>query len=227
MPPPPPPPDADPPGLPAVPSTTPGATTPVATVVTPCAFSGPHPFLQSRMSAGAKEAVRKFGEAPPSQGGTAKRLAPVLATLKEDAFLAEMQSQVCATPPPASPRACCLRTEVTMGDPWGRGTQKMIMYNFEDGTVVRYKEKGDAFTSPDPAHAVATYSVEVKVARNDAVTAGQGDIACKVDQFGNAVPKGPGELLKLPANPAASPPIPPEREQISNAMGAGHRILEK
>ena len=205
---------------PPAPSTTSGATTPVATTTVACPNTGPFPFKTSVMTPEAIAVINQYNSAPPTQGATAKTITPTLATLKEAEFLAAMDAKVCPDPPPPSPRACCAKsTKPLAGYP---GPQDMVKYEFEDGTVVRYKPNGDAFSSPRGQPVNATYSVEVKVDPTKP-DEGPGDVAFKVDKDGNAIPKGPNEVQIAPENPGATPPVPSTAAQKDIAMQAGHR----
>ncbi|NYZ12577.1 hypothetical protein HL658_08450 [Azospirillum sp. RWY-5-1] len=69
------------------------------------------------------------------------------------------------------------------------GGQRMRVWEYPDGTVIRYKPKGDSYRRGP------THSVEVKIDRNvrDGDARDQG-IAFKVDGKGRAVPRGPADI---------------------------------
>jgi hypothetical protein len=93
----------------------------------------------------------------------------------------------------------------------------MTVYEFPDGTVVRYKPLGDS------ERPMATFSIEVK--KNPALPdMGPDDVAFKVSADGQAVAKGPNDI----ANPYSKAT---EKAQFvlyeKSMMDAGHQSLEK
>jgi hypothetical protein len=103
------------------------------------------------------------------------------------------------------------RQEILPGPP----PQRMMVWEYPDGTVVRYKPDGDEFRSGP------TYSVEVKKDPNvgDAAAKQEG-IAFKVDENGNPVPKGPDDI----ANPYSGNGSPEQVDEYKKrAMDAGHK----
>ena len=133
-------------------------------------------------------------------GKEARRLGPELDGLPDEtAFLAAMANE---TPVPTS-RAI----------PFGGTQQIMKKWEYPDGTLVRYKPKGDAYSG-----GLATYSIEVKVdmVRQDH---GPADIAFKIDPKGRAIPLGPNDVNN-PYGPGA-----PRETYRDGAMKLGHRSL--
>jgi hypothetical protein len=130
----------------------------------------------------------------------AKQLPAELAKLSEQEFLAKMASEPCTA-----------KTVNISGPP----PQVMHVYEYADGTVVRYKPLGDQYRN-EP-----TYSVEVK---KDAKIPDQDreTTAFKVDPMGRPLPKGPYEL-KNPYPEGSFQADVFERE----VMNAGHRTLRK
>jgi hypothetical protein len=90
--------------------------------------------------------------------------------------------------------------------------QTMTVWEYADGTVVRYKPDGDGFR----AH--PTHSVEVKIDRNVRDANGKQDgIAFKVDKNGRAVPRGPNHV-RGPTELSQA-----QREAyVTQVMNAGH-----
>jgi hypothetical protein len=131
-------------------------------------------------------------------GGKAVRLARELDGVSEKEFLTKMGSE-----------PCTMKAVNIAGPP----PQSMYVYEYLDGTVVRYKPLGDA-KRPGP-----TYSIELK---KDLSTPdrGKNDAAFKVDSSGKAVPKGPAEAMN---------PYPPGSLQADTfrdeVMNAGHKTL--
>jgi hypothetical protein len=106
----------------------------------------------------------------------------------------------------------CTRTPDPLQLPDGT-TKPQVVYEYPDGTLVRVKPQGDAFTN-DPM-----YSVEVE---NTGVThaTGQQDVAFKVDAEGRPVPKGPDDI----ANPYDRWRNPAQWNAYQNeVLGAGHQ----
>jgi len=133
-------------------------------------------------------------------GGEAKRLARELDRASDKEFLTKMAGEPCA-----------MKTVNIAGPP----PQAMHVYEYPDGTVVRYKPRGDA-KRPEP-----TYSIEVKKDPS-APDLGKGDAAFKVNSSGKAVPKAPYEI-KNPY-PVGSLQSDIFREEI---MNAGHKTLRQ
>ncbi len=146
-------------------------------------------------------------------GMSARRLAPSLNGLGRKAFLTKMAAEVRAQN--------CTVTYGPAPAPSG-STQKMVVYEFNDGTVVRYKPQGDRFQpAPGPM-----FSIEVK--KNPAgPIRDQHDIAFKVDEKGEPVPKGPDDVSN--PYPSSSPKGTKHAEQhlifLEMIMGSGHRTL--
>lgn len=95
----------------------------------------------------------------------------------------------------------------------GPPPQPMQMWEYPDGTVVRYKPLGDN-KRPGPA-----YSIEVK--KNPSKPdSGKDDAAFKLEPAGAPVPKGPFDVAN---------PYPPNSDQYvafeEALMEAGHRRL--
>lgn len=90
----------------------------------------------------------------------------------------------------------------------------MRVYEYPDGTVVRYKPHGGS-KRPGP-----TYSIELK--KDPSLSdLGKGDAAFKVDSSGRAVPKGPFEINN--PYPKGSVQWLVFRDEL---MNAGHKSLE-
>ena len=133
-------------------------------------------------------------------GKEARRLGPALDKLSDEtAFLAAMAKE---TPVP---------TTKILGS--GSAQQVMKKWEYPDGTVVRYKPDGDAYSG-----GLATYSVEVKVDKSKPDQS-LSDIAFKVDPKGRAVPMGPGDVN----NPFGSGT--PKETYRDGSMKLGHRSL--
>lgn len=125
----------------------------------------------------------------------AKRLAEELSKLNDREFHAKMASEPC--------------TSKTVNMP-GPPPHKMTVYEYTDGTVVRYKTDG-APQRPGP-----TYSVEVK-ADPKLPDVGKAGVDFKLDASGNPVPKGPYEV-KNPYQPGSA-----QAKAFEQAMmNAGH-----
>ena len=93
------------------------------------------------------------------------------------------------------------------------GQQVMRKWEYDDGTLVRYKPHGDEHSG-----GLATYSVEVKTSKAKA-DVGLGGIGFKVDPKGRAVPLGPGDVN----NPF--PGAPNHGAYRNQVMQLGHRSL--
>ena len=130
----------------------------------------------------------------------ARRLATELEGLTEKEFLDKMAGEPC-TP----------KTVSINGPP----PQPMQVYEYADGTVVRYKPLGDKNRS------VPTYSVEVK--KDPSLPdVGQDSTAFKLDSSGRPLPKGPFDV-KNPYPDGSMQADVFERE----IMNAGHRTLRR
>ncbi len=142
------------------------------------------------------------------QGGMAseaKRVAPAVAGMSDSEFLAFMGQEV------ADGRAPTPRTINISGPP----PQAMQMWEYPDGTVVRYKPQGDD-RRPNP-----TYSVEVKKDPS-APDGGLGDIAFKIDSAGVAVPASDESVQ----NPFSTSSHKLQHDAFNDAvMNAGHHSL--
>lgn len=133
--------------------------------------------LSARVDAQTTTQAGRFNQGQVGQN--AKRLAPELCTLKETELIAKMKAEVAAG-------KATERTVAIGGPP----PQNMSVFEYADGTVVRFKPLGDANRTQ------ATFSIEVK--KNAALLdAGQESAAFKVTQRGSIVPKGPADI----ANP--------------------------
>jgi hypothetical protein len=131
---------------------------------------------------------------------TARRLAVELDGLSEREFLDKMAGETCR-----------VKTVNIDGPP----PQAMRMYEYPDGTVVRYKPLGDSNRN------APTYSVEVK--KDPALPdVGKDSVAFKVDRSGRPLPKGPFEV-KNPYPEGSLQADVFERE----IMNAGHRALRR
>jgi len=153
-------------------------------------------FDPSKLDTAADQALKDY--AAGTTGGNAKRLAGELDGLSEKDFLAKMKAEG------VTPKAVSIN---------GPPPQTMQVYEYGDGSVVRYKPQGD-LNRPGPA-----YSVEVKKDPLKPDT-GNADAAFKVDSSGRAVPKGPFDL-KNPY-PQGSPQAVEFENQV---MNAGHKSL--
>jgi hypothetical protein len=168
-------------------------------------------FDQTKMSNESKQALVDFRTG--ARGGAAKKLAPQL----EGKTAVQMEAVLDADP--------AVKTKTTQdiadpthkpGDPSSSPTQKQLVYQFEDGTLVRIKPKGDKFNPGSPM-----YSVEV----NQQLPAGspktgQNAVAFKVDAQGRPVPKGPDQI-KNPYNHGTN-----QKQNImfqQMVMDAGHK----
>ena len=135
-----------------------------------------------------------------SFGENARRLGPTLNNMTEAQFLQKMAAEA-----PVS-------TTKLIG-PAG-AQQPMTKWEYPDGTLVRYKPNGDAFSNGK-----ATYSIEVKLTRT-VPDQNQANIAFKVDPQGRAVPKGPPDV-KNPY-PGGSVKEDAYEQQV---MKLGHRSM--
>jgi hypothetical protein len=138
-----------------------------------------------------------------SDGAEARRLAPELGRRQGEDVLRYMEGEI------DSGRAKAHDLDRNAG-PVER--QTMRVWEYDDGTVVRYKPKGDAYR-PEPTH-----SVEVKIDRTIPDSeARQDGIAFKVDANGRAVPRGPQHVL-LPDGLSSR-----DRDlYVERVMDAGH-----
>ena len=139
-------------------------------------------------------------------GGAAKELAPRFSEMNEKEFLDFMELEV--------KTGRCIEESKTIKSP--AGPQEMIKYEYNDGTLVRYKPEGDSYRPG------TTYSVEVKK-NPDLPDMGPGDIALKVNERGLPVPKGPKDIN----NPYSDVNDP--RHEIYNKaiMDAGHKSIPR
>ena len=195
-----------PPDPPPSPSRTPSATAPVAAATAACPEATGIYKFKPTASAETLETLKKFSKNPPEIGGTARAMAPALVGLRKAEVLAKMQREFTDRK--------CTRVEKRIGSPRGvRERQTMVKYEYPDGTLVRFKPHGDAFSGGK-----ATYSVEVK---NDPTRPDRapGDVAFKVDENGKAVPKGPDDLKVEGATERA------RSAYTTRAMQAGHKSL--
>lgn len=135
------------------------------------AISNHMAFDPTKLDAATKAQLAHY--AAGTMGGNARRLAGQLNGMKEADFLTTMADEVKAG-------KCAVKSANISGPP----PQKMDIYEYADGTVVRYKPLGD-MKRPGP-----TYSIEVKKNPN-LPDAGSDSAAFKVDSNGIAVPKGP------------------------------------
>lgn len=138
-------------------------------------------------------------------GQNAKRLAPELSTLKEAELIAKMKAEVAAG-------KATERTVAIGGPP----PQNMSVFEYADGTVVRFKPLGDANRTQ------ATFSIEVK--KNIALAdSGSESAAFKVNAHGDIVPRGPDDV--------AMPPYIKHSLQFNRyldaLMDAGHQMVRK
>jgi hypothetical protein len=135
-------------------------------------------------------------------GVEAKRISGELSGKSAKDFAAKLGEEVNASK--------CTKKSVSIDGP---PPQTMDVYEYPDGTVVRYKPLGDNYR-PGPA-----YSVEVK--KNPSMPdLGKDDAAFKVTSTGNAVPKGPSEVK----NPYPKGSV--QHEEFNEAiMNAGHHSL--
>jgi hypothetical protein len=130
----------------------------------------------------------------------AQRLAPELEGLTENEFLDKMAGE-----------PCTVKTVSINGPP----PQPMRVYEYPDGTLVRYKPLGDKNRN------APTYSVEVK--KDPSLPdIGQDSTAFKVDPSGKPLPKGPFDV-KNPYPDGSMQADVFERE----IMNAGHRTLRR
>ncbi len=204
--------------MPAAPALTQAAQDPAVQAIIAVPAIGPYPFELSNLSEAAQAALRNYAFEPPAQGVMAKRLAPVLATLKRAAFLTHLDALV---------GPVCVREERALNRPWKAGKQTLIKYTFTDGTLVRYREHGDIYLSPNAEFAVATYTIAVKAdpAGPDDSLDGSQTIAFLVDASGAPVPARAHHLALRDPNPQAKPPVESGPVQRALAQDAGHRAL--
>ncbi len=131
-------------------------------------------------------------------GGTARRLAGELSGKSEAEFQRIMTEEV-------NQGRATMKSANISGPP----AQRMDIYEFADGTVVRYKPQGDT------RRAGPTYSIEVK--KSPALPdTGPGSAAFKVDAKGKPVPRGPEDLF----NPFKD--VDQGREFRNTMMDLGH-----
>jgi len=135
-------------------------------------------------------------------GVEAKRISGELSGKSTKDFAAKMGEEVNA--------GKCTKKSVSIDGP---PPQTMDVYEYPDGTVVRYKPLGDNFRS-GPA-----YSVEVKKAPS-MPDLGKDDAAFKVTSTGKAVPKGPFEVKNPYPKGSAQ-----YKEFEKAVMDAGHHSL--
>jgi hypothetical protein len=114
-----------------------------------------------------------------TRGGNAKSLSPRLAGRPVAEIIDILDTDVTA--------GRCTKSTSNLPMPNGQPPKPQIGYQYPDGTLVRVKPNGDAFSN-NPM-----YSVEVTNNTSGPVT-GQDDIAFKVGTDGKAVPKGPNDV---------------------------------
>ncbi|ACY14785.1 hypothetical protein [Haliangium ochraceum] len=139
----------------------------------------------------------------------AQRIAPAVAGMSDADFQAFMANEVStgAVPAPQS-------RNISAPNP-PPAQQAMQIWEYPDGTVVRYKPLGDAMR-PNP-----TYAIEVK-GNPTLPDSGLGSAAFKVDSSGGAVPKKPDDVAN---------PFSPANNRIQHdafleyLMSAGHLSL--
>jgi len=119
------------------------------------------------------------------QGAKARELSPHLAGMNAGEIRAFMTAE-------GERKAAEFTTRENVAG-FGGKVQDMIVLDYSDGTVIRYKPEGDTYR-PGP-----TYSVEVKIDRNIRdKDAGPQGIAFKVTPSSLAVPKGREDIRKMP-----------------------------
>lgn len=157
---------------------------------------------ESKLDASTKLAFKNYSAGRIGQA--AKSLAPKVAKLSKNEFLKFMRSEV------KSGRALESSRKPQPTKKLGRST-KMRIWEYKDGTVVRYKPGGD------PRRPHPTYSIEVKKLRSAPDKKGgiQG-IAFKVDKNGRAMPKWPSDM-----------PTKLGKAYIDTVMSATHRIFKE
>jgi Domain of unknown function (DUF4157)/Bacterial SH3 domain len=135
-------------------------------------------------------------------GGEAKRISGEASGMSAKDFNAKMGEEVSA--------GKCTKKPVHLSSP---PPQTMDVYEYPDGTVVRYKPLGDS------NRAGPTYSVEVK--KDPSLPdLGKGDAAFKVAPSGKALPKGPSEVKNPYPRGSA------QYDEFEKAvMNAGHHSL--
>ncbi len=132
-------------------------------------------------------------------GGVARRLAKELDGMTQSEFLGKMDAEPCTS-----------KTVNIAGPP----PQPMHVYEYPDGTVLRYKPLGDT-KRPGP-----TYSIEMK--KDPSMPdLGRDDAAFKVAATGKAVPRGPDEVR----NPYPEGSLQ-ARKFRDAVMNAGHKTLK-
>jgi hypothetical protein len=158
--------------------------------------------MAAHVDASTNHQIADFGKSVV--GNEAKRVASEVKGMSEADFIAKMKSEVSA-------KRATEKTITIVGPP----AQQMKVYEYPEGTVVRYKPLGDG-KRLEPA-----FSIEVKkdISLPDR---GPNDIAFKVTEGGQVVPKGPKDV----ANPY--PKGSKQAETYEQAlMDAGHRTLSK
>jgi hypothetical protein len=143
---------------------------------------------------------------PGAVGTVARRLAPKLDGAKVAAFM-----QAVAAEPNAE------RSEVRGIPGHGDRKQVMVVWEWSDGSILRYKPEGDRWRD------APTYSIEIKDSRNlSNEEARQEGIAFKVDPRGRAVPTGPRQV-KYPTG------LPKDQidDYVDAVMDFGHRTLRR
>jgi hypothetical protein len=164
-------------------------------------------FNMSKLTSEARSVLEKFNSINPTIGKAAKELAPKLSKMKVGEMIETLDKDVKA--------GLC---KITYPDWYAPkvigGKQTQLMYEYTDGTVIRIKPLGD-----DRRVGLQTYSIEVKINPNTPDN-GQVGIAFKVDEYGNAVPKGPQDINN---------PFPEgtkeANEYVDSIMNSGHRII--
>jgi hypothetical protein len=169
----------------------------VATETAQRAIASDGAFDMSKLDAVAQSQLADYNAG--KTGGEAGRLARELNGLSEKDFLAKMAGE-----------SCTAKSVNINGPP----PQAMRVYEYPDGTVVRYKPEGDS-KRPGP-----TYSIELKKAPS-LRDLGKDDAAFKVDPLGRAVPKGPFDLK----NPYPKGSVQALRFERT-VMNAGHQTLK-
>lgn len=138
-------------------------------------------FSTKDNQAAPSEPIRvAFVQQGSTTGAHAKRLAPVLDGKSESQFLFIMKREMYEVHP--CPNKSTKRLNAGNVD----YEQDMISWEYDDGTLVRYKPKGDQYR-PGPA-----YSIEVLIPGSQ--TGSITDAAFKVNARGEPVPKQPKEV---------------------------------
>ncbi|HTE50660.1 MAG TPA: DUF4157 domain-containing protein [Kofleriaceae bacterium] len=141
-------------------------------------------FDTSKLPRDAKTQLDDFNAG--TSGGAAKRLAPQLSGKDLAAMETTLDVEVAQKNATKTPQNI-----VDPGDP--SKTQKQLVYEFGDGTIIRLKPKGDVH---NVVNGVTTpmFSIEVKQVAPGNAKPGQDGIAFKVNARGQAVPKGVYEI---------------------------------